>query len=53
MQLLQKITGNVKIKEYADKLSSINAIYNKLRKAFNVPDYGNRSGDLKDDIAAH
>ncbi|HIH60933.1 MAG TPA: hypothetical protein HA289_07875, partial [Ferroplasma sp.] len=53
MQLLQKITGNGKIKENADKLSNINAIFNKLRKAFNVPDHGNLSDDLKDDIAAH
>ena len=53
MNLLQKITCNGKIKENADKLSNINAIFNKLRKAFNVPDYGKLSEDLKDDIAAH
>lgn len=51
---LARITGNTGIGVIAHNLSDINSLtFQKIRKAFKVPDKGSLSDELSDDIAIH
>jgi hypothetical protein len=54
MELIQKITGSVSIRDTGRKLGSVNGLFQSLRKAFHIPDRGNLSGEIPyADIQAH
>jgi len=54
MELIQKITGSVSIRDTGRKLGSVNGLFQSLRKAFHIPDRGNLSGEIPyADVQAH
>ncbi|EQD77823.1 hypothetical protein B1A_02700 [mine drainage metagenome] len=56
MELIQKITGSISIKDIGGKLGSVNGIFQSMRKAFMIPANGNLSDDMPyadSDVQAH
>ncbi|EQD55247.1 hypothetical protein B2A_05829, partial [mine drainage metagenome] len=41
------------IVETASKLSDVNMLFQKIRSAFNVPEKGNLSDNIEDDVSIH
>ena len=53
MKVIKRITKDDNLKEMAGKLSDINMLFQKIRSAFNVPEKGSLSDDMKDDAFIH
>jgi len=54
MELIQKITGSVSIRDTGRKLGSVIGLFQYLRKALHIPDGGNLSGEIPDtDVQGH
>ncbi|EQD63129.1 hypothetical protein B1A_09281, partial [mine drainage metagenome] len=50
---INRIIKDREIVETASKLSDVNMLFQKIRSAFNVPEKGNLSDNIEDDVSIH